>query len=72
MSRYIFDKPEQMFDWIDTVAKKLLSIPRDKFGMVEINITRSELGCAYPWTISPKDKQAWKRRFENEDVRKES
>ena len=72
MSRYVFDEPEQMFHWIDECAKKLLTIPRDKFGKVEINITRSELGCTYPWIISPKDKEAWKRRFEDENGRKES
>lgn len=72
MSRYVFDSPEQMFHWIDETAKKLLSIPRDKFGKVEINITRSELGCTYPWKISPDDKKAWKRRFKDENVRKDS
>lgn len=72
MSRYVFTEPEQMIHWIDETAKKLLSIPRDKFGKIEVNISRTELGCTYPWIISPEDKKAWKRRFKDENVRKES
>lgn len=72
MSRYVFTEPEQMIHWIDETAKKLLSIPRDKFGKIEVNISRTELGCTYPWTISPDDKKAWKRRFKDENVRKDS
>jgi hypothetical protein len=72
MSRYVFTEPEQMIHWIDETAKKLLSIPRDKFGKIEVNISRTELGCTYPWIISPDDKKAWKRRFKDENVRKDS
>lgn len=61
-----------MIHWIDETAKKLLSIPRDKFGKIEVNISRTELGCTYPWIISPDDKKAWKRRFKDENVRKDS
>lgn len=72
MSRYVFTEPEQMIHWIDETAKKLLSIPRDKFGKIEVNISRTELGCTYPWIISPDDKKAWKRRFKDENVWKDS
>lgn len=72
MSRYVFTEPEQMIHWIDETAKKLLSIPRDKFGKIEVNISRTKLGCTYPWIISPDDKKAWKRRFKDENVRKDS
>lgn len=72
MTRYVFTEPEQMIHWIDETAKKLLSIPRDKFGKIEVNISRTELGCTYPWIVSPEDKKAWKRRFKDENVRKES
>lgn len=72
MTRYIFDKPEQMFDWIDTVAKKLLSIPREEFGKIEINIRRTYEECNYPFIVDEKDRNAWKRKFENENVRKEN
>ena len=72
MSRYVFTEPEQMIHWIDETAKKLLSIPRDKFGKIEVNISRTELGCTYPWIISPDDKKAWTRRFKDENVRKDS
>ena len=66
MTRYVFDSPEAMFHWIDETAKKLLSIPRDKFGKIEINISRTELGVNYDWIITPEIKQIWKKRFENE------
>lgn len=66
MTRYVFDEPEQMFDWIDECAKKLLSIPRTEFGKIEINISRSNCGVNYPWLIDKKDREAWKRKFENE------
>lgn len=72
MTRYVFDNPEAMFHWIDETAKKLLSIPREKFGKIEVNISRTELGCTYPWIISPEDKKAWERRFKDENVRKDS
>ena len=72
MTRYVFTEPEQMFHWIDETAKKLLSIPRDKFGKIEVNISRTELGCSYPWIIAPKDKEAWKRRFDDENIWKKS
>lgn len=67
MTRYVFDEPEQMFHWIDETAKKLLSIPRDKFGKIEVNISRTELGVNYDWIITPEIKQIWKKRFENEE-----
>lgn len=67
MARYVFDNPEAMFHWIDEIAKKLLSIPRDKFGKIEINITRTDLGVTYDWLITPEDKQRWKKRFEDEE-----
>lgn len=66
MTRYVFDSPEQMFDWVDRTAKKLLSIPRDEFGKIKIEITRTYDSCNYPWEIDPREKEAWKKRFENE------
>lgn len=66
MTRYVFDEPEQMFHWIDECAKKLLTIPRDKFGKIEININRTDLDVNYDWLITPQDKQRWKKRFEDE------
>lgn len=66
MTRYVFEEPDAMFHWIDETAKKLLSIPREQFGKIEINITRTENGCNYGWLISPEDKNAWKERFEDE------
>ena len=70
MSRYVFDKPEQMFHWIDECAKKLLVISREEFGRIEINIKRANCGATYEWEINPEDKQSWRRKFENENVRK--
>lgn len=67
MSRYVFDNPDAMFHWIDETAKKLLSIPREKFGKIEINITRSELGVNYGWLIEPKEKKMWEKRFKDEE-----
>ena len=67
MSRYVFDDPEAMFHWIDETAKKLLTIPREQFGKVQIEISRTELGVNYGWLITPKDKQAWKKRFDDEE-----
>lgn len=66
MSRYVFDNPEAMFHWIDETAKKLLTIPREQFGKVQVEISRTELGVNYDWLITPKDKQAWKKRFDDE------
>lgn len=66
MTRYVFDDPEAMFHWIDETAKKLLTIPREQFGKVQIEISRTELGVNYDWLITPKDKQAWKKRFDDE------
>lgn len=66
MTRYVFEDPDAMFHWIDETAKKLLSISREDFGKIEINITRTENGYNYGWLISPEDKQAWKKRFEDE------
>lgn len=67
MSRYVFNDPDVMFHWIDETAKKLLSIPREKFGKIEINITRTDLGVNYNWLITPETKQIWKKRFEDEE-----
>lgn len=64
--RYVFDTPEAMFHWIDQTAKKLLAIPREQFGKIEIEISRTDRGTTYDWLISPQDKAAWKERFENE------
>ena len=66
MSRYVFDNPEALFHWIDETAKKLLTIPREQFGKVQVEISRTELGVNYDWLITPKDKQAWKKRFDDE------
>lgn len=66
MSRYVFDKPEAMFHWIDETAKKLLSIPREEFGKIEINISRTKLGVTYDWIIDPVVKRAYKEKFKNE------
>jgi hypothetical protein len=66
MSRYVFDNPEAMFHWIDETAKKLLTIPREQFGKVQVEISRTELGVNYDWLITPKDKQAWKKGFDDE------
>ena len=67
MSRYVFDDPEAMFHWIDETAKKLLTIPREQFGKVQVEISRTELGVNYDWLITPKDKKAWKKRFDDEE-----
>lgn len=72
MSRSVFTEPEQMFHWIDECAKKLLTIPREEFGRIEINIRRTYEECNYPFIINETDRNAWKRKFENENVRKES
>jgi hypothetical protein len=66
MTRYVFDNPEAMFHWIDETVKKLLTIPRAQFGKIQIDISRTELGANYGWLIRPEDKQAWKKRFEDE------
>lgn len=66
MTRYVFDDPEAMFHWIDETAKKLLSIPREQFGKIEININRANLGVTYDCLITPQDKQRWKKMFEDE------
>ena len=65
--RYVFDSPEAMFHWIDQTAKKLLTIPRERFGKFELDITRTEKGATYDWLISPQDKAAWKERLKNEE-----
>ena len=65
--RYVFDTPEAMFHWIDQTAKKLLSIPREQFGKIEIEISRTDRGATYEWLIIPQDKAAWKKRFEDEE-----
>lgn len=65
--RYVFDTPEAMFHWIDQTAKKLLSIPREQFGKIEIEISRTDRGATYEWLIDPLDKAAWKKRFEDEE-----
>ena len=67
MARYVFDDPEAMFHWIDETAKKLLTIPREQFGKVQVEISRTELGVNYDWLITPKDKKAWKKRFDDEE-----
>lgn len=64
--KYVFDTPEAMFHWIDQTAKKLLTIPREQFGKIEIEISRTDRGKIYGWLISPQDKAAWKERFDNE------
>ena len=72
MSRYVFEEPEQMLDWIDTVAFKLLKITREEFGKIEINIKRTTDAGNYPFILHETDRNAWKRRFEDENIRKES
>lgn len=66
MTRYVFDSPEAMFHWIDECAKKLLTIPRDEFGKIEINISRTDRLRNYDWLITPEDKKVWKRKLEND------
>lgn len=69
MARYVFDSPEQMLDWIDTVAFKLLDMTDEEFGKIEINIKRTTDTCTYPFILHETDRNAWKRRFENEKIR---
>lgn len=67
MTRYVFDTPEQMFDWIDKTALKLLSIPRAEFGKIKIEISRVKNdGCSYPFEINPRDKELWRKKLNEE------
>lgn len=66
MTKYRFETPEQMFHWIDECAKKLLTIPREEFEKIEIDIHRTSMGSNYGFLIEPEVKNIYKKRFENE------
>ena len=65
MTRYVFETPEQMFHWIDSCAKKLLSIPRNDFGKISIEITRTVDNANWDFNISEQDLKAWKEKFDD-------
>lgn len=66
MTRYVFEKPDEMFHWIERTAEKLLTISREDFGRIQIDISFTDRMGNYHEVIDPVDKQAWKRRFDDE------
>lgn len=58
-----------MFHWIERCCEKLLTISREDFGRIQIDISFTDRQGNYHEVIDPVDKLAWKRRFENEKIR---
>lgn len=66
MAKYVFDNPEAMLDWINRTAAKLLTIRRQDFGKISVELVKTQAGVNYEWVINPKEKIAWERELLNE------
>lgn len=66
MTKYVFDNPDAMLDWVNRTVSKLLTISRNDFGEISVELIRSSAGKRYEWVIDPKERQAWEKELSND------